>query len=78
MGKPPDTACSRPLKREWTLGFVMGGWVVWIIGFQIALTYGNGPTYGNDPGLSSLILFTLISLLGGAFAGRIGGTFTLR
>ena len=62
----------------WAFGFAIGGWIVWIIGFQIALNYVNGPTYGNDPGISSLILFTLISILGGAFAGWIGGAATLK
>jgi hypothetical protein len=61
----------------WALGFAIGGWMVWTIGLQIALNYVNGPTYGNDPGISSLILFTLISALGGAFAGGIGGAATL-
>jgi hypothetical protein len=61
----------------WALGFAVGGWVVWSIGFQIAVNYVNGPTYGNDPGVSSLILFTIISLLGGAFAGWIGAAGTL-
>jgi hypothetical protein len=61
----------------WAAGFAIGGWIVWTIGFQIALNYVDGPTYGNDPGISSLILFTLISVLGGAFAGWIGGAATL-
>lgn len=62
----------------WASGFAIGGWVVWTIGFPIASNYVRGPTYGNDPGISSLILFTLISALGGAFAGLIGGVATLQ
>lgn len=62
----------------WGVGFSIGGWVVWTIGFQIALKYAYGPIYGNDPGISSLILFTLVSLLGGAFAGWSGGAATLK
>jgi uncharacterized integral membrane protein len=61
----------------WTAGFAIAGWVAWTIGFPIALNYVYGPLYGNDPGVSSLILFTLISTLCGAFAGWIGGTTTL-
>jgi hypothetical protein len=62
----------------WVLGFSVGGWIVWTIGFPIALDYVYGPIYGNDPGSSSLILFTLISLLCGAFAGWSGGAVTLK
>jgi hypothetical protein len=62
----------------WAFGFAIGGWIVWTIGFPIALNYVYGPIYGNDPGGSSLILFTLISLLGGAFAGWSGGVATLK
>ena len=62
----------------WALGFAIGGWVLWTIGVQIALNYAYGPIYGNDPGISSLILFTLISALCGAFAGWSGGAATLK
>ena len=62
----------------WTLGFAVAGWVVWTIGFPIAVNYAYGPVYGNDPGSSSLILFTLISLLCGAFAGWAGAAATLK
>ena len=62
----------------WTLGFAVAGWVVWTIGFPIAVNYAYGPVYGNDPGSSSLILFTLISLLCGAFAGWAGAALTLK
>ena len=62
----------------WASGFAIGGWIVWTIGFPIALNYAYGPLYGNDPGNSSLILFTLISLLCGAFAGWSGGAATLK
>jgi hypothetical protein len=62
----------------WTLGFAVGGWIAWTIGFQIALNYANGPVYGNNFGISSLILFTLISALCGALAGWSGGAATLR
>jgi hypothetical protein len=62
----------------WALGFAIGGWIVWTIGFPIALNYVYGPIYGNDPGSSSLILFTLISALCGAFAGWCGGAATLK
>ncbi len=62
----------------WALGFAIGGWIAWTIGFQIALNYANSPLYGNDSGISSLILFTLISVLCGAFAGWSGGAATLR
>ncbi len=62
----------------WASGFAIGGWILWTIGFQIALNYVKGPTYGSDPGISSLILFTIISLLCGAFAGWIGGVGTLK
>jgi hypothetical protein len=62
----------------WTLGFAIGGWIVWAIGFPIALNFVYGPIYGNDPGISSLILFTLISVLCGAFAGWSGGAATLK
>lgn len=62
----------------WVLGFAIGGWIVWTIGFPIALNYVYGPVYGNDPGSSSLILFTLISILCGAFAGWTGGVATLK
>ena len=62
----------------WALGFAIGGWIVWTIGLQIAVNYVYGPTYGNDPGISSLILFTLISALCGAFAGWSGGAATLK
>jgi len=62
----------------WALGFAIAGWIAWTIGFQIALNYANGPLYGNNSGISSLILFTLISVLCGAFAGWSGGTATLK
>jgi hypothetical protein len=62
----------------WALGFAIGGWIVWTIGFPIALNYVYGPVFGNDPGSSSLILFTLISVLCGAFAGWSGGAATLK
>ncbi len=62
----------------WALGFAIGGWIVWTIGFQIALNYVYGPIYGNDPGISSLILLTLISVLCGALAGWCGGAATLK
>jgi hypothetical protein len=62
----------------WAAGFAIGGWVVWTIGFPIALNYAYGPIYGNDPGSGSIILFTLISALAGAFAGWVGGAATLR
>jgi hypothetical protein len=62
----------------WTIGFAIGGWVVWTIGFPIALNYVYGPIYGNDPGSSSLILSTIVSALCGAFAGWSGGAATLR
>lgn len=63
---------------SWALGFAVGGWLVWTIGFQIALNYAYGSIYGNGSGMSSLILFTLISILCGAFAGWIGGAATLK
>jgi hypothetical protein len=62
----------------WTAGFTIGGWVVWTIGLPIALNYAYGPLYGNDPGGGSIILFTLICALAGAFAGWVGGAATLR
>jgi hypothetical protein len=62
----------------WAVGFAVGGWIVWTIGSPIALNYVYGPLYGNDPGASSLILFTLISVLCGAFAGWSGATATLK
>jgi hypothetical protein len=62
----------------WTAGFAIGGWIVWTIGFQIALNYAYDSLYGNGSGISSFILFTLISILGGAFAGWIGGAATLK
>ncbi len=62
----------------WAIGFTTAGWLVWTIAFPIALNYAYGPIYGNDPGSSSLILFTLISALCGAFAGWLGGAATVR
>ena len=62
----------------WALGFAIAGWIAWTIGLQIALNYANGPLYGNNSGISSLILFTLISVLCGAFAGWSGGAATLK
>ena len=62
----------------WALGFALAGWIVWTLGFPIAVNYAYGPVYGNDPGSSSLILFTLISLLCGAFAGWAGAAATLK
>ena len=62
----------------WALGFAIGGWIVWTIGFPIALNYVYGPIYGHDPGISSLILITIISILCGAFAGWSGAAVTLK
>jgi hypothetical protein len=62
----------------WASGFAVGGWIAWTIGFQIALNYANGPLYGNNSGMSSLILFTIIGVLCGAFAGWCGGVTTLK
>src|ERR1700690_2256669 len=49
----------------WASGFAIGGWIAWTLGFQIAMNYANGLLYGNNSGVSSLILFTLISVLCG-------------
>ena len=62
----------------WAAGFAIGGWIAWTIGFQIAMNYADGPLYGNKSSVSSLILFTLISVLCGAFAGWCGGVITLK
>jgi len=59
----------------WALGFTVGGFVTWNVGFEIALNYA---TPGNNSGnISSLILLTLISSICGAFAGWVGGVSTL-
>jgi hypothetical protein len=61
----------------WALGFAVGGWIAWTIGFQIAVNYANGRLYANGSGIGSLILFTLVSLVCGAFAGWSGAAATL-
>ena len=59
----------------WALGFIVGGFITWNVGFEIALNYA---TPGNNSGnISSLILLTLISGICGAFAGWVGGIATL-
>lgn len=62
----------------WAFGFAVGGWIVWTIGFPIALNYVYASIYGNVSGSSSLILFSLISALFGALAGWSGGAVTLK
>jgi len=62
----------------WATGFSLAGLISWTTGFEIARIYVFGPFWGDDPGITGLILLTIVSTLCGAIAGWIGGFATFK